>query len=570
VISSRLRQIGSVVGWLSVPATGAAMATLIVDRTLIFWPGLEWGLTFLVSTVAIAAVWLAVERLTGPWSRVRLLGSGIPLLLLADAWLVLGFAYLDGGTNHMLAANLLPGNLIVEPDLQGYLVLKFAVLVVARLLVRWWDWADSPPARDNQNPAAPAPNNTFLLLIVVLLAGLYIRTGVLDMLAIEVPSDFRVNFVAARALVDGLNPYDNAVALAVAGREGIPYVGGETWTVVTNPPTAMPYFALFTGLSFDSARVAFLFTNQLLLLVTGFLLYRLARPARPLLWLASMLVLAVAFEPLLATLRLGQVDILIALLLSLAVLAERRRLGWLAGAAVGLAAAFKLAPALLVLYFVWRRDWRAVGGMAVAGLVAVAISLAFVGTYVWSFSLTERLPDLLAGTGLWNNLSLPGLVNRYALGPSQGLSYWGTLPSIPLAGSLGYFASAAVLLVTATSLRRRPPPALSFGLATAALLLISGVTWPHYTLWLLPVVAWLAAGRSWPDGRRRRLIVGVLFGLGAVLISLPLPDYQPLFGDLYAASVTIMSVRNLGLVAVFGALVLLSRTSPSDQLESNR
>jgi hypothetical protein len=570
VNSNRLRHIGSVVGWLSVPATGAALATLIVGRTLIFWPGLQWGLTFLVSTVAVAAVWLAVERLTGPWNRARLLASGLPLLLLADAWLVLGFTYLDGGTNHMLAANLLPDNLIVEPDLQGYLALKFAVLVVARMLVFWWDRADSPPASDNQNLALPSSTSAFLLLIVVLLGGLYIRTGALDVLAIEVPSDFRVNFVAARALVDGLNPYDNAVALAVAGREGIPYVGGATWTVVTNPPTAMPYFALFTGFSFDSARVAFLFTNQFLLLVTGVLLYRLARPARPLLWLAFMLVLAVAFEPLLATLRLGQVDILIALLLSVAVLAQRRRLGWLAGAAVGLAAAFKLAPALLVLYFVWRRDWRAVGGMAVAGLVAAAISLEFAGTSVWSFYLTERLPDLLAGTGLWNNLSLPGLVNRYALGPSQALSYWGTLPSIPLAGSLGYFASAAVLLVTASSLRRRPPLALSFGLATAALLLISGVTWPHYTLWLLPVVAWLAAGRGWPDGRRRRRLAGALLGLGAVLISLPLPDYHPLLGDLYAASVTIMSVRNLGLLAVFGALVLLRRTSPPDQLKLNR
>ena len=390
------------------------------------------------------------------------------------------------------------------------------------------------------------------------------------MLAIEVPSDFRVNFVAALALAERLNPYDNTVALAVAGREGIPYVGGETWTFVTNPPTAMPYFSLFARLSFDTARVVFFFTNQLLLLATGVVLYRIARPARPRLWLAFMLVLAVAYEPLLTTLRLGQVDILIALLLSLAVLAGGNRLRWLAGAAVGLAAAFKLAPALLVLYFLWRRDWRAVGGMAVAGLVAVAVSLAVVGTSTWSFYLTERLPDLLAGTGLWNNLSLPGLVNRYALGPSQALSYWGTLPPIPLAGALGYFASAAVLLVTGTALRRRPAPVLGFGLATAAVLLISGVAWPHYTLWLLPVIAWLAAGRGWPDDHRRRLIASVLFGLGAVLISLPLPDYQPLFGDLYAASVTIMSIRNLGLLAVFGALVLMSRAPLADQLKSTR
>ena len=565
--SYRLRRIGSVLGWLSIPATGAALATLIVGRTLIFWPGLDWLLTFLISSIAIAAVWLAVERVAGPFTRTRLPASGLPLLLLADAWLVLGFAYLDDGTNHMLAADLLPDGLIVEPDLQGYLVLKFGVLVLARLLVFWWDRAGSEPEGDGPAQTPPASMNAAFLVMVVLLAGLYIRIGILDVLAIEVPSDLRVNFVGALALREGLNPYDNPVALAVAGREGIPYVGGETWTVVTNPPTSMLYFSLFTGLSFEAARVASFFTNQILLLITGVVLYRIARPPRPWRWLGFMLVLAVAFEPLLATLRLGQVDIVIALLLSVAVLAGRNRTSWIAGAAVGLAAAFKLAPALLVLYFLWRRDWRAVGGMAVAGLAAVAISLALVGTSTWTFYLTERLPDLLAGAGLWNNLSLPGLVNRYALGTSQTVSYWGTLPPIPLAASLGYFASAAVLLVTGTSLRGRRPLALSFGLATAAALLISGVTWPHYALWLLPLLGWLAAGHGWPEGRHRRIIAGALLGIGATLISLPLPEYKPLLGDLYASSVTIMSLRNLGLLAVFGALVFLNRSSPTDQLK---
>ncbi len=565
---SRWKRAGAVLGWISVPATGAALATLIVGRTLIFWPGLDWGLTFLVSTIAIAAVWLVVERLTGPWTRTRLLATGLPLLLLADAWLVLGFAYLDDGTNHMLRANLLPGDLIVEPDLQGYLVLKFAVLVVARLLVSWWDRAHLAPESETQNQTPPAAANALLLVTVVLLAGLYLRTGILDVLAIEVPSDFRVNFVAARTLGEGLNPYDNAVALAVAGREGIPYVGGETWTTITNPPTSMVYFSLFRGLSFDAARITFFLTNQLLLLVTGVLLHRIARPRRPWLWLAFMLALAVAYEPLLTTLRLGQVDIVVATLLSLAVLAGRNGLRWLAGGAVGLAAAFKLAPALLVLYFLWRRDWRAVGGMAVAGVVAVAVSLVFVGTSTWSYYLTDRLPDLLAGTGLWNNLSLPGLVNRYAMGPSQAVSYWGTLPAIPLANFLGYFAAAAVLLVTATSLQPRRPAALGFGLATAAVLLVAGVSWPHYALWLLPVFAWLGAGHGWPAGRRRRIIAGALLGIGAALISLPLPDYQPLIADLYTSSVTVMSIRNLGLLAVFEALALLTRSSPPDQLKS--
>jgi hypothetical protein len=208
--------------------------------------------------------------------------------------------------------------------------------------------------------------------------------------------------------------------------------------------------------------------------------------------------------------------------------------------------------------------------MAVGGLAAVAISLALIGTETWSYYLTERLPDLLAGTGLWDNLALPGLVNRYALGTSQAQAYWGTLPAMPLATLMGYFASAAVLLLAGMALRARRARALEFGLATAAVLLVTGVAWPHYALWLLPALAWLGAGRGWPANVRRRLIVGGLLGAGLTLISLPLPAYEHLFGGLYAASVTVMSLRNLGLLAVFAALLLLARGRDRDPLESGR
>jgi hypothetical protein len=561
----RLERIGAAIGWLSVPATGAAIATLIVGRTLLFWPGLDWLLAFASSTLAIAGIWVAVERWRGVRGRDGWWRSGVPLLLLADAWLVLGFAYLDAGTNHMLSADLLPGNLVVEPDLQGYLGLKFVVLVVGRLLLWRWDGTGGEQ-RDSEEPAG---SDALWIVAVVVLVGLYIRMNVLDVLAIEAPSDFRVNYLAALALGEGLNPYDNAVALAVAGREAIPYVGTETWTVVTNPPTAMSYFYLFTGMGFDAARVAFLWVNQALLLLTGLVLYRIARPARPWRWVAFMLALAVAFEPLAATLRLGQVDVVVVLLLSVAVLAGRRGMGWTAGVAVGVAAGFKLAPALLVLYFLWRREWRAVGGMAVGGLAVAAVALALAGTETWSYYLTERLPDLLAGTGLWDNLALPGLVNRYALGTSQAQVYWGTLPAMPLATLLGYFAAAAVLLLAGPALRARRSGAVEFGVATAAVLLISGVAWPHYALWLLPALAWLGAGRGWPANRRQRLIAGGLLGAGLALISLPLPAYENLFGGLYAASVTVMSVRNLGLLAVFAALLLLARDRDRDPVESS-
>ncbi|HJO05730.1 MAG TPA: hypothetical protein QGG37_00105 [Chloroflexota bacterium] len=72
------------------------------------------------------------------------------------------------------------------------------------------------------------------------------------------------------------------------------------------------------------------------------------------------------------------------------------------------------------------------------------------------------------------------------------------------------------------------------------------------------------------NGRGYLLIVGGLLGAALAWISLPLPAYEHLFGGLYAASVTTMSLRMLGLLAVFAVLLLLAQSRDRDPLESGR
>ncbi len=67
---------------------------------------------------------------------------------------------------------------------------------------------------------------------------------------------------------------------------------------------------------------------------------------------------------------------------------------------------------------------------------------------------------------------------------------------------------------------------------------------------------------SFAIGSPLGLVDDVSCGRGLALISLPLPSYEHLFGGLYETSVTVMSVRNLGLLAVFGRLALLARATP--------
>ncbi len=190
-----------------------------------------------------------------------------------------------------------------------------------------------------------------------------------------------------------------------------------------------------------------------------------------------------------------------------------------------------------------------------ANLLIVLAAALGVGVLAATWREGRALPwEAGAGWLTAAGLGVVGTVAGWAV-VTVALSFLARMPP-------GRAAAAAVLLLAGMALRARRARALEFGLATAAVLLVTGVAWPHYALWLLPPLAWLGAGHGWPESRRRRSIVGGLLGIGLALISLPLPAYEHLFGGLYAASVAVMSVRNLGLLAVFGGLALLARATP--------
>jgi len=384
-------------------------------------------------------------------------------------------------------------------------------------------------------------------------------------LSIEVPSDLRVNYIGALALREGLNPYDNEVALQIAGREAIPYVGTRLWAMVTNPPTAMLYFAPYSAMPLAAARLVFLAANHLALLATAALTWRLVRPALPpMVWLGLVLGVVALLDPFPLAFRLGQVDLIIGL--ALAASAYRLRNGddlW-GGACIGIAAMLKIAPGLLALYLLWRGRRRALAGLATTVAVFGALSLGLAGLDAWQYYLTVRLPDLLAGSALFNNLSLPGLILRVFMGPELATSILDPQPDIAIARLLIALAVLAALVVTARALGRQARTGrafvLEFSLAVVAALVVSGVTWPHYLAWLLPLVG-LCLASSWPTGASRW--TAVVSGAGLALASLPLNAYGGLFGSIFDISMTALSVRSLGLLLLLLGLLLAVRGARS-------
>ncbi len=564
---SRLRLVLGALGWASLVGMALAMASSSIGRADLSAPSAAWAAAAFGSLGGAILVWFAMGWLRhraghgSDWS-----GAGLPLLATLDGWLIVAFQYAHEPTNHLLTVGLVTPELFARPSVTEWLAVKF--VAVALLWVSWpWLAARTPrrgrtsPVTFGQDYAIGALPSGGLIVIAAVGALAYLRLALLDVLGIEVPSDLRVNYIGALALRDGLNPYDNTVALQVAGREAIPYVGTRLWALVTNPPTAMLYFAPYTTMPLAAARLAFLAVNHLALLATAALTWRMVRPGLPApVWLGLVLGVVALLDPFLLAFRLGQVDLVIGL--ALAAAAYRLRGGddaW-AGALIGVAAMLKIAPGLLALYLLWRGRWKALAGLVVAVAALGLLSLGLAGPETWRYYLTDRLPDLLAGSALFNNLSLPGMILRVFMGPELAQGFLDLQPEIAVSRILSVVAVLAALAVAAKALGRSARTGrayvLEFSLAVVTTLVISGVTWPHYLAWLLPLVG-LSLALSWPTGASRW--TAVLCGAGLALASLPLDAYGGLFGTIFDVSMTALSVRSLGLLMLFLGLLLAVR-----------
>jgi hypothetical protein len=133
------------------------------------------------------------------------------------------------------------------------------------------------------------------------------------------------------------------------------------------------------------------------------------------------LVLALSF-PLHRNLLYGQFYILLLLLIVAACWAYLRGFRAMAGALVAVAAACKIFPVLFFIFFLQRRDWRALAWGAVTGLAAAAVSVAVFGWNVHRTYLREILPWTLHGEGMppyVPSASISGVLHRLFLSESQ-------------------------------------------------------------------------------------------------------------------------------------------------------
>src|SRR5271155_5000183 len=126
-----------------------------------------------------------------------------------------------------------------------------------------------------------------------------------------------------------------------------------------------------TGLPALAAKHIWLVVNLALLVPLCLML----RSMTGLTYRRIALVLALSF-PLHRILLYGQFYLLLLVLIVVACWAYLHDLHVVAGALIAIAAACKIFPALFLVFFLQRRDWRALASGIVTGLAAIAVSIA--------------------------------------------------------------------------------------------------------------------------------------------------------------------------------------------------
>jgi alpha-1,2-mannosyltransferase len=286
----------------------------------------------------------------------------------------------------------------------------------------------------------------------------------------------------------------------------------------TYPPFAAVVFAPLAALGFGAAAAVHTTLNVVLAgLLTAWLAVPIARRMGWSPWFAVGLALPVvlSIEPVRETLGFGQVNLVLGALIAVDVIALRRGWAW-AGVGTGLAVAIKLTPAVLVLWFLLTRQWRAAG--ISAGTAVLASLLAFVvspatSTQFWGTTLFEtgRVGEL----DQISNQSLMGAVARIAHPGEPSQALWALL----------VLATLVVGMYRAVRAHREGDLVVAVTLVGLVSCLISPVSWTHHLYWLVPALAVLVdvalgAAVAGPALGGRPRVVTWLSGL-TVLVATP-------------------------------------------------
>lgn len=174
----------------------------------------------------------------------------------------------------------------------------------------------------------------------------------------------------------GFSAFDVYYQGAISLTEGQSLYAGTTgWIYLYPPLTAQVLIPVVYLADYDVAAFLWLIVNIVALAgVVKVLSAYVPKPMRRWMW-----VLPLVFVPIGQAIYIGQVTVIMLALLTWTWVAVQRGNRGLAGALLALACWIKVFPALLVVYFLWKRDWRVIRGVIIAGFGLAGLQILISG-----------------------------------------------------------------------------------------------------------------------------------------------------------------------------------------------
>ena len=203
-------------------------------------------------------------------------------------------------------------------------------------------------------------------------------------------------------------------------------------------------------------------------------------------WSLALLVPVLLFDPVRQTFLLGQINILLAVLVAADMTLD---LPIPRGILVGLAAAIKVTPIILIPYLFMTRQSRS--GFRAIGTFCAGRPRRHRGV---AGELVELLDALHPGPATGRHALVdrqPGIARGDRAGPRSHRHHADDLPH---RGD----ARPRVGLLVAAGAYRRSSPVLGFLVVEATESLANPVSWSHHFIWVVLLVAWLALAEDRP------------------------------------------------------------------------
>ncbi len=301
-------------------------------------------------------------------------------------------------------------------------------------------------------------------------------------------NDFFQDWGSARNFLVGLPVYTHH-ATSIPRHLGVPFDAASGINYNAHPPTSVLLALPLARLDYPDAVLAWN-TISLVAFLISLGIVAVALPVPRSLFL-PVLALLTFCHPLYGSVYQGQLTLILVLLVTLTWALDRSGRPNAAGIVLGTAAAIKLFPAYLVVYFAARGRLRPLLAAVLSVIALTVITVAVLGLDTYLDYVQLVLPAQARFRSLGYNYAIAGLWSKFfdTAGEGECMTALWSCPALARYGTLlSDLAITAIVVTFAYRARSSAQQDLAFASTVTAMLLVSPVTWDaSLPLLLVPI-----------------------------------------------------------------------------------